>query len=94
MAHKRLINDHEKFKHSTFYFMSPVALLVSLILLGLLVWFVKVYLPTDKKTKAMVNIVVVICVAFRILYAFAITAPGSETNHTDSHAQAQLATAK
>ena len=42
--------------------MSLISLVVTLIVVGVLLWLVNVYIPMDGKIKKILNIVVVICV--------------------------------
>lgn len=52
--------------------MSLVSLVVTLIVVGVLLWLVNAYIPMDGKIKKILNIVVVICVVVWLLYAFGI----------------------
>lgn len=52
--------------------MSLISLIITLIVIGVLLWFVNTYLPMDGKIKQILNIVVVICVVVWMLYAFGI----------------------
>jgi len=56
--------------------MSLISLVVTLIIVGVLLWLVNTYIPMDGKIKKILNIVVVICVVVWLLYAFGII------NHT------------
>ena len=42
--------------------MSLISLVVTLIVVGVLLWLVNTYIPMDGKIKKILNIVVVICV--------------------------------
>jgi hypothetical protein len=52
--------------------MSLISLVLTLIVVGVLLWLVNTYLPMDAKIKKILNIVVVICVVGWLLYAFGI----------------------
>jgi len=52
--------------------MSLISLVVTLIVVGVLLWLVNTYIPMDGKIKKILNIVVVICVVIWLLYAFGI----------------------
>jgi 1-acyl-sn-glycerol-3-phosphate acyltransferase len=52
--------------------MSLISLIVTLIVVGVLLWLVNTYIPMDGKIKKILNIVVVICVVVWLLYAFGI----------------------
>jgi hypothetical protein len=50
--------------------MSLLTLVLTLIVVGVLLWAVNAYLPMDAKIKNILNIVVVICVVIWVLSAF------------------------
>ena len=50
--------------------MSLITLVVTLIVIGVLLWLVNSYIPMDAKIKKILNIVVVIAVVLWILSAF------------------------
>ena len=52
--------------------MSLISLVLTLIVVGVLLWLVNTYLPMDAKIKKILNIVVVICVVVWLLFAFGI----------------------
>jgi hypothetical protein len=52
--------------------MPLINLIVTLIVVGILLWLVNTYIPMDGKIKKILNIVVVICVVVWLLYAFGI----------------------
>lgn len=54
------------------YFMSLISLIVTLIVIGVLLWLVNTYIPMDGKIKNILNVVVVICMVIWLLYAFGI----------------------
>jgi hypothetical protein len=52
--------------------MSLVTLVITLIVIGVLLWLVNTYIPMDAKIKSILNAVVVICVVVWLLFAFGI----------------------
>jgi bacteriorhodopsin len=52
--------------------MQMISLVVTLIVVGVLLWLVNTYIPMDSKIKKILNAVVVICVVIWLLYAFGI----------------------
>jgi bacteriorhodopsin len=52
--------------------MPLISVVVTLIVVGVLLWLVNNYIPMDGKIKQILNIVVVICVVIWLLYAFGI----------------------
>jgi hypothetical protein len=52
--------------------MSLISLVITLIVVGVLLWLVNTYIPMDGKIKKILNVVVVICVVVWVLYAFGI----------------------
>lgn len=52
--------------------MSLVSLVVTLIVVGVLLWLINTYIPMDGKIKRILNVVVVICVILWLLTAFGI----------------------
>jgi bacteriorhodopsin len=52
--------------------MQMISLVVTLIVVGVLLWLVNTYIPMDSKIKKILNAVVVICVVLWLLYAFGI----------------------
>lgn len=52
--------------------MSLISLIVTLVVIGVLLWLVNTYIPMDGKIKKILNIAVVICVVIWLLYAFGI----------------------
>jgi 1-acyl-sn-glycerol-3-phosphate acyltransferase len=52
--------------------MSLVSLVVTLVVVGLLLWAVNNYIPMDHKIKSILNVVVVIFVILWLLSAFGI----------------------
>lgn len=52
--------------------MTLISLIVTLVVIGVLLWLINTYIPMDGKIKQILNIVVVICVVVWLLYAFGI----------------------
>jgi len=52
--------------------MSMISLIVTLIVIGVLLWLVNTYIPMDGKIKRILNVVVVICVVVWLLSAFGV----------------------
>ncbi len=52
--------------------MSMINLLITLVVVGVLLWLVNAYIPMDAKIKSILNIVVVIAVVLWLLQAFGI----------------------
>jgi hypothetical protein len=52
--------------------MPLINLIITLVVVGVLLWLVNAYIPMDGKIKKILNIVVVICVVVWLLYAFGI----------------------
>lgn len=52
--------------------MSLISLIVTLIVVGVLLWLVNSYMPMDGKVKQILNVVVVICVVVWLLSAFGV----------------------
>ncbi len=49
-----------------------VSLVITLIVVGVLLWLVNTYIPMDGKIKQILNVVVVICVVVWLLSAFGV----------------------
>jgi hypothetical protein len=58
--------------------MTLITLVLTLIVVGVLLWLVNNYIPMDSKIKRILNIVVVICVVCWLLYAFGILGRGGD----------------
>ncbi len=56
--------------------MPLMSLVITLIVVGVLLWLVNTYIPMDGKIKQILNVVVVICVVVWLLFAFGVI------NHT------------
>lgn len=52
--------------------MSLLTLIITLIVVGVLLWLVNTYIPMDGKIKNILNVVVVICVIVWLLHAFGV----------------------
>jgi 1-acyl-sn-glycerol-3-phosphate acyltransferase len=52
--------------------MSLISLIVTLIVVGVLLWLVNTYIPMDGKIKKILNAVVVVCVVVWLLVAFGV----------------------
>ena len=52
--------------------MSMISLVVSLIVIGVLLWLANAYIPMDGKIKKILNIVVMICVIVWLLSVFGV----------------------
>ncbi len=52
--------------------MPLITLIITLIVVGVLLWLVNTYIPMDGKIKNILNVVVVICVVIWLLYVFGI----------------------
>jgi len=52
--------------------MSLISLVVTLIVVGVLLWLVNTYIPMDGKIKKILNIVVVVVVVLWLLVAFGV----------------------
>jgi uncharacterized membrane protein YhdT len=50
--------------------MPLISIVVTLIVVGVLLWLVNTYIPMDGKIKKILNAVVVICVVVWLLFAF------------------------
>jgi len=58
--------------------MSMISLVLTLIVVGVLLWLVNAFIPMDSKIKKILNVVVVICVVVWLLYAFGILGRGGD----------------
>ena len=52
--------------------MPLISLVITLIVVGVLLWLVNTYIPMDGKIKKILNVVVVICVVVWLLFAFGV----------------------
>lgn len=55
--------------------MTLLGLIVSLMVLGLILWLINTYVPMDPKIKTILNVAVVIFVILWLLSAFGLFAP-------------------
>jgi hypothetical protein len=58
--------------------MSLITVVLTLIVVGVLLWLVNNYIPMDSKIKKILNAVVVICVVVWLLYAFGVLGRGGD----------------
>jgi hypothetical protein len=58
--------------------MSMISLVLTLIVVGVLLYLVNNYIPMDGKIKKILNAVVVICVVVWLLYAFGVLGRGGD----------------
>ncbi len=52
--------------------MPLISLIITLVVIGVLLWLINTYIPMDGKIRKLLNVVVVICVVVWLLYAFGI----------------------
>lgn len=52
--------------------MSLISLIVTLVVVGLVLWLVNSFIPMDAKIRKILNVVVVICVVVWLLSAFGV----------------------
>jgi hypothetical protein len=55
-----------------------ISVVVTLIVVGVLLWLVNSYIPMDAKIKKILNAVVVVCVVVWLLYVFGILGRGGD----------------
>lgn len=58
--------------------MSLISLIVTLVVVGVLLWLINAYIPMDGKIKQILNIVVVIVVVLWLLSAFGLLGHGGD----------------
>ena len=58
--------------------MPLVTVVITLIVVGVLLWLVNTYIPMDGKIKSILNIVVVVAVILWLLYGFGILSHSGE----------------
>ena len=63
--------------------MPLITVVLTLIVVGVLLWLVNNYIPMDGKIKKILNVVVVICVVLWLLYAFGILGRSGEIQVPD-----------
>ncbi len=69
--------DEDSFKRYSPH-MSLIAIIVTLIIIGVLLWLVNSYIPMDHKIKSIINVIVVIAVILWLLSAFGIIGSGGD----------------
>ena len=52
--------------------MTLISLVITLVVVGVLLWLINTYIPMDGKIKSILNVVVVIAVVVWLLYAFGV----------------------
>ena len=52
--------------------MSLISVIITLIVIGVLLWLINTYIPMDGKIKQIINIVAVICVVVWLLSVFGV----------------------
>ena len=52
--------------------MSLISVVITLVVVGVLLWLINTYIPMDGKIKQIINIVVVICVILWLLSVFGV----------------------
>ncbi len=55
-----------------------IALVITLVVIGVLLWLINTYVPMDGKIKKLINVVVSICVVVWLLYQFGVLGPGHD----------------
>jgi hypothetical protein len=65
--------------------MPLISVVITLIVIGVLLWLVNTYIPMDGKIKKILNVVVVICVVVWLLYAFGIINHANEITVPQVH---------
>ena len=58
--------------------MSLISLVVTLIVIGVLLWLINTYIPMDGKIKSILNFVIVVAVILWLLYGFGILGHSGE----------------
>ena len=58
--------------------MSLISLVITLVVVGVLLWLINTYIPMDGKIKQIINIVVVICVILWLLSVFGVFGHGGD----------------
>jgi 1-acyl-sn-glycerol-3-phosphate acyltransferase len=65
--------------------MPLISVVITLIVVGVLLWLVNTYIPMDGKIKQILNVVVVICVVVWLLYAFGVINHANEIKVPQVH---------
>jgi hypothetical protein len=55
--------------------MSLIGLIVTLVIIGLILWLINSYIPMDQKIKTILNVAVVIVVILWLIQAFGLLGP-------------------
>jgi hypothetical protein len=55
--------------------MSLIGLIVTLVIIGLILWLINNYIPMDQKIKTILNVAVVIIVILWLIQAFGLLGP-------------------
>ena len=63
--------------------MSLLTVVLTLIVVGVLLWLVNSYIPMGLSTKRILNILVVLAVVLWLLYDFGVLGPGGEVRMPD-----------
>lgn len=58
--------------------MSLVSVVLTLIIVGVLLWAINNYIPMDGKIKSILNVVVVVAVVIWLLYGFGVLNSGGD----------------
>jgi hypothetical protein len=58
--------------------MTLIGLIVTLVIIGLLLWLINTYIPMDQKIKTILNVAVVIIVILWLIQAFGLLGPLGE----------------
>jgi hypothetical protein len=58
--------------------MPLINVVITLVVVGLLLWLVNSYIPMDGKIKSILNVVVVIAVIIWLLYGFGVISRGGD----------------
>ena len=58
--------------------MPLITVVITLVVVGLLLWLVNNYIPMDGKIKSILNVVVVVAVVIWLLYGFGVIGRGDE----------------
>ena len=56
--------------------MPLINVVITLVVVGLLLWLVNTYIPMDGKIKSILNVVVVVAVVLWLLYGFGVIGSG------------------
>jgi CDP-diglyceride synthetase len=62
-----------------------ISLIVTLIVIGVLLWLINTYIPMDGKIKQIVNVVIVICVVVWLLSVFGVIGHASDIRVPQLH---------